>query len=234
VGFVVGKWHCGGFCRGATYFFWIVYASVMDTQKRELWDRLTTESERAHHAFQCFLNLPSGERTLLAAYKQHVDNPSARKPSDTWSRWSSEFAWRERARAYDHHLELIRLEGQEEAIREESKFQTRQTEQLRNRMFEVMSLGYNAIVEWFEDPEWTKDNLRSSDVVRMMALTVEAADKFGTAPEKSGELADGDWDESELAELEDAEADRILADARALAERERAEGHDAEPEEDLL
>jgi RNA polymerase sigma-70 factor, ECF subfamily len=27
----------------------------------------------------------------------HVGNPHAAKPSDTWSRWSGEFAWRERA-----------------------------------------------------------------------------------------------------------------------------------------
>ena len=235
-------WGCGGgkvaswwVFLGATYFFWIVYASGMDTQKRELWDRLTTESERAHHAFQCFLNLPSGERTLLAAYKLHVDNPNAGKPSDTWSRWSSEFAWRERARAYDHHLELIRLEGQEEAIREEAKFQTRQTEQLRNRMLELMTMGYDAAMSWFEDPEWTKDNLRSGDVVRIMALHVEAAEKFGAL--KAGEgIAEGDWDESKLEKdaKGDAEVDRILADARTLREKRRAEGHVDEPEEDLL
>jgi hypothetical protein len=221
--------------RGATYFFWIVYASGMDTQKRELWDRLTTESERAHHAFQCFLNLPSGERTLLAAYKLHVDNPSARKPSDTWSRWSSEFAWRERARAYDHHLELIRLEGQEEAIREEAKFQTRQTEQLRNRMLELMTMGYDAAMSWFEDSDWAKDNLRSGDVLKIIALHLDAAEKFGALKAEEG-IAEGDWDESKLEKdaKDDAEADRILADAQALTERERTEGHVDEPEEDLL
>jgi hypothetical protein len=213
----------------------------MDTEKRELWDRLTTESERAYRGFQCFLNLPSGERTLLAAYKLHVDNPSARKPSDTWSRWSSEFAWRERAAAYDHHLELIRLEGQEEAIREEAKFQTRQTEQLRNRMLELMTMGYDAAMQWFEDSEWSKENIRSGDVIRIVALHLEAAEKFGALKEEA-EGAPGDWDEAKLAELEkdtkksaaDAEVDRILADADALREKRRAEGHVDEPEEDLL
>src|SRR5215216_102112 len=91
-GFHGGKVALRWVFRGATYFFWIVYASVMDTEKRELWHRLTTEPERAHRAFQCFLNLPSGERTLLAAYKLHVDNPNAGKPSDTWTRWSNNFA----------------------------------------------------------------------------------------------------------------------------------------------
>ena len=65
----------------------------MDTEKsRELWDRLDNEAERAHRAFECFMSLPSGERTLLAAYRRHVGNPEAAKPSDTWSGWSSTFA----------------------------------------------------------------------------------------------------------------------------------------------
>jgi len=80
----------------------------MDIRKKELWDRLENEPERAYRAFECFLNLPSGERTLLAAYRQHVGNPDAVKPSDTWSRWSSQFAWRERAAAYDDHLASMR------------------------------------------------------------------------------------------------------------------------------
>ena len=57
----------------------------MDIQKKELWDRLENEPERAFQAFESFLSLPSGERTLLRAYKQHVGNPDAVKPSDTWS-----------------------------------------------------------------------------------------------------------------------------------------------------
>lgn len=78
----------------------------MDIQKKELWDRLENEPERAYRAFECFLNLPSGQRTLLAAYKQHVGNPGAAKPSDTWSRWSSSFAWRERAAADSQKVAL--------------------------------------------------------------------------------------------------------------------------------
>ncbi len=76
----------------------------MDTEKRELWDRLENEPERAYHAFESYLALPSGERTLLEAYRSHVGNPHAAKPSDTWSGWSSQFSWRERAAAYDDHV----------------------------------------------------------------------------------------------------------------------------------
>ena len=77
----------------------------MDTEEsRELWDRLEKEPQRAYTAFEVFLSQPSAERTLLAAYRHHVGNPEAVKPSDTWSRRSSQFAWRERAAAYDAHI----------------------------------------------------------------------------------------------------------------------------------
>ena len=83
----------------------------METEKKELWNRLENEPERAYLAFECFLSLPSGERTLLEAHRQHVGNPEAVNPSDTWSRWSSQFAWRERAAAYDDHLASLRREA---------------------------------------------------------------------------------------------------------------------------
>src|SRR5215208_6556796 len=165
--------------RGATYFFWIVYASVMDTEKRALWDRLTTESERAFRAFESFLGLPSGERTLLEAYRRHVDNANAGKPSDTWTRWSNDFAWRQRAAAYDDQRANKRREAYGRGVEEEAQRQGALAEGTRGRMFELLTLSYDAAMSWFEDPEWTKDNLRSGDVVRIMALHLDAAEKFG-------------------------------------------------------
>jgi hypothetical protein len=207
----------------------------MDTEKRELWDRLTTESERAYRAFECFLNLPSGERTLLAAYRQHVGNPGATKPSDTWSGWSSEFAWRERAAAYDDHMANKRREAYERGVEEEAERQGALAERTRGRMFELLTLSYDAAMSCFEDSDWAKDNLRSGDVLKIIALHLDAAEKFG-ALKADDEAKPGDWDESKLEKdaKADAEVDRILADVEALREKRRAEGHVDEPEEDLL
>src|SRR5215218_1759584 len=235
-GFCGGKVALRWVFRGATYFFWIVYASVMDTEQRELWDRLTTESERAYHAFESFLGLPSGERTLLGAYRLHVGNPDAVKPSDTWSRWSSEFAWRERAAAYDDHLANKRREAYERGVEEEAERQGALAERTRGRMFELLTLSYDAAISWFEDSERAKDNLRSGDVLKIMALHLDAAEKFGVLRADEAGSQPGDWDESKLEKdaKGDAEVDRILADAEALREKRRAEGHVDEPEEDLL
>src|SRR5215204_5034247 len=142
------------------------YASVMDIQKRELWDRLENEPERAYRAFECFLSLPSDERTLLGAYRRHVGNPDAAKPSDTWSRWSNTFAWRERAAAYDDHLASVRREAYERAIKEEAARQAREVETARGRYNELMTLGYERGVEWLEDVQ--RSDLRAQDVIQII------------------------------------------------------------------
>ena len=222
--------------RGATYFFWIVYASGMDTEKRELWDRLENEPERAYRAFECFLNLPSDHRTGVEAYRRHVGNPETNKISDTWTRWSNNFAWRERAAAYDDHMANKRREAYERGVEEEAERQGALAERARGRMFELLTLSYDAVMSWFEDSEWAKDNLRSGDVVKIMALHLDAAEKFGVLRADEAGSQPGDWDESKLEKdaKADVEADRILAEIEALREKRRAEGHVDEPEEDLL
>ena len=80
----------------------------MDAEKKkELWDRLENEPERAYRAFEVYRNLPSSERTLISAYRLHVGNPDAAKPSDTWSRWFNQYGWRERAQAHDAHIDRL-------------------------------------------------------------------------------------------------------------------------------
>jgi hypothetical protein len=149
----------------------------MDTQKRELWDRLENEPDRAYRAFESFLSLPSGERTLLEAYRQHVGNPDAVKPSDTWSGWSNNFAWRERAAAYDDHLASVRREAYERAVEEEAARQAREVEKARGRYNELMTLGYERAVEWLEDPQRT--DLRAQDVIQIIRLYMDAEKAFG-------------------------------------------------------
>jgi hypothetical protein len=57
-------------------------------KKKELWDRLENEPETAYRAFETYRNLPSAERTVIAAYRHHTGNPDAVKSSDTYSGWS--------------------------------------------------------------------------------------------------------------------------------------------------
>jgi len=178
----------------------------MDIQKRELWDRLENEPERAYRAFEYFLSLPSGERTLLEAYRRHVDNPDAAKPSDTWSGWCSNFAWRERAAAYDDHLASLRREAYERAIEEEAERQAREVERARGRMNELLAVAHHRAMDALEDEDWVRDNLRASDVLKIAGLHMDYLKAFDTEPE-SGDL--GDWEE------DDAAGERIVREIEA-------------------
>jgi len=157
----------------------------MDTQKTELWDRLENEPERAYRAFESFLSLPSGERTLLGAYRQHVGNPDAVKPSDTWSGWSSSFAWREKAAAYDDHIASLRREAYERTIEEEAGRQAREVEKARYRCNELLTLGYERAMEWLEEMDVSQ--MRMSDAIQVARLYMDYLKAFPVQPEPSSE-----------------------------------------------
>ena len=179
--------------------------------KNELWHQLSNESERAHRAFQTFLRLPSNDRTVIGAYRRHVDNPQATRVSDTWAAWSRDFAWAERASAYDAYLESLRREAYERTIQHEAVQQAREVEKTRGRMNELMTVAYHRAMECLEDPDWVRDNLRSSDVIQVMKLYVDYLKAFGEDREPMGE---DDWTEEDEAAgeqiIKEIEARRYL------------------------
>jgi hypothetical protein len=179
----------------------------MDLQKKELWERLDNEPERAYRAFECFLTLPRDTtRTVVAAYRRHTGNAEALKPSDTWTRWSRDFAWRERAAAYDAYLEGLRREAYERAIQEEAAQQAREVEKIRGRMNELLAVAYHRAMECLEDDFWVRDNLRASDVLRIIDGHMHYLKIFDTEPESR----EDDWEE------DDAAGEQIVKEVDAL------------------
>jgi hypothetical protein len=182
-------------------------------KKKELWDRLENEPERAYRAFEAYRSLPSGERTLIAAYRQHVGNPDAAKPSDTWSRWSSEFAWRERAAAYDAHIVSLREKSMEKAIQQQAEEQARQVERMSGRFNELMTVAYERAIEYLESEDFLSQ-VRPQDVINIIRLHREAVERQGgfDPPQQEAE-----WTEDELAEV-----DRILEEIDAEEAQEQS------------
>jgi hypothetical protein len=217
------KWRRGGAFEGATNFPPISYDPGMDIEKKkELWDRLENEPERAFRAFESYRNLPSGERTLIAAYRQHVGNPDAVKPSDTWSRWFNEFGWRERARAHDGHLDRIRERSMEKAIEEEAERQAREAERIRYRYYELMTRNYEEALEFIESGDFGQQ-MRPQDVINIIKLHFEAVERQGGFDPPEQEV---EWTEDELAEV-----DRIMEEIDAEEAQEvSGEGSEASEE----
>jgi hypothetical protein len=185
----------------------------MEIQKRELWDRLENEPERAYRAFECFLCLPSDHRTIVEAYRVYVGNSEAVKPSDTWTKWSHAFAWRERAAAYDDHLASVRREAYERAIEEEAARQARDVEKVRGRYNELMTMAYVQAAEWLDNAQ--PADLRAQDVIRIIGLHMDAVKAFDIDRETTDEVG---WTEED-----DAEIEQIIKEVDALADLERPE-----------
>ena len=178
----------------------------MDTKRSpEVWDQLTNESGRAYEAFKVYMFLSPAERSLAGAWRLWTENPEAARPSPFFEGWARKHAWPERARAHDHHLELIREQRMEKAIKEEAARQARQVEQVRGRFNELMAMAYERAIECLESDDFV-EQLRPSDVVQILKVHLETTHKLaGGETDTPGGQAAVDWSEDEQREL-----DRIL------------------------
>jgi hypothetical protein len=192
----------------------------MDTEesKEQLWDRLSNESGRAYEAFKVYMYLPPANRTVAGAWREWTGNPEAARPSPFFKEWSRDYAWQERAKAHDHHLEVIRERGMEEAVREEAKKQARQVEALHYRYHELMAVGYQRAMEYLESDEFLK-HMRPADVVQLIKLHFEGVQKLDDPRDNAAESV-VDWSEDEQREL-----DRIVGEIESEeAQEEPKEG----------
>src|SRR5918998_4214764 len=169
---------------------------TMDTEesREQPWHRLDNESGRAYEAFKVYMYLPPAERSVVRAWREWSGNPDAKREPPFFLRWSHDFAWSERARAHDHHLEVIREQGMEEAIKEEAARQARQVEQVRGRFNELMTITYERAIEYLEDEDFIKQ-LRPADVVQIMKIHLETTQKLGGPTDAPGGSATVDWSE---------------------------------------
>jgi hypothetical protein len=185
----------------------------MDTRRSpEVWHRLSNESGRAYEAFKVYMFMSPAERSLAGAWREWTGNREAVRPSPFFKEWAREYAWPERARAHDAHIEGIRRRGMEEAIEEEAAKQARQVERVRGRFYELMAITYERALTYLEDDSFV-EQLRPADVVQILKLHLETTLKLG---DPTSEASDSvvDWSEDEQREL-----DRILGEIDAEEEK---------------
>jgi hypothetical protein len=194
-------------------------------ERKELWHQLDNESDRAHEAFKTFMYLPPAERSVVRAWREWSANPDAKREPPYFAGWARDYAWSDRARAHDHHIEVIRESGMEEAIREEAARQARQVEQVRGRFNELMAITYEKAIEYLEEDDFATQ-LRPADVVQILKLHLETVHKLGDSEsEAAGGSATVDWSEDEQREL-DAILDEI--DAEEAQEEPKEDSDDGD------
>jgi hypothetical protein len=200
---------------------------AMDTEesKEQLWHRLDNESGRAYEAFKVYMFMSPAERSVAGAWREWAGNPEAARPSPFFEGWSRDYAWSERARAHDHHLELIRERAMEEAIKEEAANQARQAERVRGRFYELMAITYERAITYLEDDSFV-EQLRPADVVQILRVHLETIQKLG---DPASQAADSvvDLSEDELREL-----NRIVDEIEGEEAQEANEDHSDESDDE--
>src|SRR5215217_7015158 len=149
-----------------------------ESERKELWHQLDNESDQAHEAFKVFMYLPPAERSVIRTWREWSGNAVAKREPPFFLRWSHDFAWSARTRAHDHHIEVIREEGQAEAIKEEAARQARQTELTRGRFNELLARAYEEAIRYLEDGDFLR-NLRPPDVIKILQIHLEITHKLG-------------------------------------------------------
>ena len=107
--------------------------------------------------------------------------PDAKKPSDTWARWSREFAWQERALAHDRHLDGVRRKGVEEA---------------RYEVLGEPTALHGGVMEYLQNLDWSDPGVRLQDVTQIVKLKFDATMRFEESAQVRADGAGGrdpDW-----------------------------------------
>ena len=79
--------------------------------KVDSWLQQPDEPDGAYRAFKAYRNLPSRERSVLAAFRQETGRPDAAEPPGQWTGWAAQHGWVRRARSWDAEMERVQREA---------------------------------------------------------------------------------------------------------------------------
>ncbi len=97
---------------------------------RQPWERQPNETDRAWAAFQVYYNMPPSERSHDAAYRERYKKGPNAHATKTFRTWSNHHDWKNRAGAWDRHLDDI-----ERAVTEQERVEWRKDRRSLLRTF---------------------------------------------------------------------------------------------------
>lgn len=115
-----------------------------DDDGREVWERQVSETASAFDAFTHYRDL-GPKRSLVGAYRHKTGRSEARQPPGSWKTWYADNLWKERAEAYDRHLDRMRLIGRERRAQKANDRHERIGRQLQKRALDMLRNAYETV-----------------------------------------------------------------------------------------
>jgi hypothetical protein len=132
-------------------------ASPLPDPETEPGARLPGEPAAAWAAFCAYRDMGL-TRSIRAAYRQRHGNeeaPATGQPSGHWNAWARDWRWRQRAEAYDAHLDRQARLAQVEAVREMNSQHVRTFKAVRAKALQALA-------------KITAEDLTPQDIVRWL------------------------------------------------------------------
>ena len=164
-----------------------VFAKAIDEAKAEVlpyesWEKLPKESFQAFAAFCVFRDLGAERSIRKAVENTEQDKSSRTKRYHSWRGWAATYRWKERADAYDRHIEKLK----QTELRKTIEAQGEKHREVTGKMLDVVSKKLDTM----NPEELTQGNL-TEWVQTAIKADREAAGLVvtdGKAEPKQGEL----------------------------------------------
>jgi hypothetical protein len=197
---------------------------------KEPWDRRRDEPAKAYGAFEYYLNLPPGQRTLKAAYRLHTGNENAAGPSDNFKGWARRHDWEERALACDDAKAKARFEGELRGIHDHWAEIAAQKERAHTQVIELTDLAYEKAKEIYER-ELTRENYSMAHAVQMSKFVLEIYKMLVDLEKLHAHRAENEWTEEDDREIARIIEEMDAQDAAEFFEEQRRKQEENEEDE---
>lgn len=174
------------------------------------WERWVGETEKQFLAFKAFRDIPAADRSILEAYRRHTRKPHAALASSWFYELSKVRKWRERAAAFDAHLDRLTWDAE---VDERMK--------IRKLRRAGLITAYRKTAEAIAKMDFAKASV--SEIGKLVdALSRNLREEYDDAPEARQQVTLVNGGTSELVQLADAASE--MSDEDVVAQYRRITG----------
>jgi hypothetical protein len=141
------------------------------------WEQMTGEPSKWFERFQIFLSLPSGDRTIKAAFELYM-RQKGQPMNSSWQTWykpATGFQWKERAEAYDRAKDEIAEQQEREQHVLDIKNLKLDTDNIGKGLVQASTILLVKVIDFVRDDNNFKD-LTIQDVPAMLRTVAQVSD----------------------------------------------------------
>jgi len=177
------------------------------------WERLDGEPSQAYEAFLVYLDMGPRDRTVTGAYRIYRDRPEVVKAPGRFTQWAGMWRWKDRAAAWQRHVDAQDRKRAEEEILE-----------WRANRRALMHGAFGKVAQYVDGLDPSKKKANAAQIIQMVQTILDQL-------RKEYEVDDVGVSDAAIPTIVFANVTQDNYSARAKAQPEVVELKDTEPQE---